>query len=132
MALLRGDLDDLLTDGALGWAESAYCQVVVTDPIRPDGALDRLKRRFPRTLRLEFEPTGAAVTLPQSYARRLVQRGEIEVCVDFLEHVRGGRTATPSERRALVTALDASRVDRSVADDEGRRVVSSHAGRGVA
>jgi len=130
LRVLRGELAALLGDPALLGAEAAYCQVVLTDPVRPEGALDRVRARFPHTLRLEFQPSGTAVVLPHPYADRTAERGPVEVCDDFLGHVRGGRGASPAERAVLVKAFDAARLERAEVDDSARRVVG--AARGVA
>ena len=41
--------------------EDHWLQVTLTDPARPAGAMDRLRRRFPHTLALAFEPEGGPV-----------------------------------------------------------------------
>jgi exonuclease SbcD len=118
LRLLRGDLDDLLADPDLAGAEPAYCQVTLTDPARPLGAMDRLRRRFPHTLSLAFEPRGAAVPL-SSYASALGRRSDdLDVCCDFLSHVRGGSGATREERALMVEAVEASRIERAARLDE--------------
>ena len=71
LAVLRGDIDLLLTDPALTAAERAWCQVTLTDPVRPLGAMEQLRRRFPHTLVLQFDPQGAPVPV-RSYAQRTV------------------------------------------------------------
>lgn len=118
LAVLRGTLEALLTSPDHGAAEGAWCQVTLTDAVRPLGAMDRVRRRFPHTLELRFEPEGAEVAL-RPYARRVEARSEVEVCCDFLGHVRGGRPASDDERALLTEAVEATRVARGVADDEG-------------
>ena len=118
LAVLRGTLDDLLRDPAHAAAEGAWCQVTLTDPVRPLGAMDRVRRRFPHTLELRLDPQGASVRL-RPYAARTSSRSDVEVCCDFLAHVRGGRAATDDEVALLGEAVEASRVDRAVGDDEG-------------
>lgn len=118
LRLLRGDLDDLLGDPSLAGAEAAYCQVTLTDPTRPLAAMERLKRRFPHTLVLHWEPQGVPVSL-ESYAARVgSQRDDLDVCCDFVGHVRGGAAATPEERLLLRDALDAARVEQARHADE--------------
>lgn len=117
MARLRGRLEDVLGDPRHTAAESAWCSVVLTDAVRPLGAMDRLRGRFPHTLELAFEPEGVT-TLPNTYAGRVRGRNDLDVCCDFVAHVRGGAGADPAERRLLQEALDASRHSRRVADDE--------------
>ena len=49
----------------------------------------------------------------------MASRSDVEVCCDFLTHVRGGRGATADERALLAEAVEATRVARQVGDDEG-------------
>ncbi|MEP6649988.1 MAG: exonuclease SbcCD subunit D, partial [Lapillicoccus sp.] len=118
LRVLRGDLDDLLADPALAGAEPAYCQVTLTDPVRPLGAMDRLRQRFPHTLVLTFEPRGGAVSI-SSYAAVLGRRSDdLDVCCDFIAHVRGGHPASVEERSLFAEAVEASRVERAARLDE--------------
>jgi DNA repair protein SbcD/Mre11 len=109
LAVLRGRLEDLLADTRHADAEDAWCQVTLTDAARPRGAMERLRERFPHTLVLGFDPQGGQVD-DHSYAQRVRGKDVIDVCCGFLEHVRAGLVATPSDRTLLVEALDASRV----------------------
>lgn len=108
LALMRGHLDDLLADPVHLSAERAWCQVVLTDPVRPRAAMARLQQRFPHTLSLGFEPDGAARHV-DGYATRVRGRSEIDVCCGFLEHVRGAG-ADEGERALLGRALEQSRL----------------------
>ena len=118
LAVLRGTLDELLADPGHAAAEAAWCQVTLTDTQRPLGAMDQVRRRFPHTLELRFDPQGASVPL-RPYAARVATAGDVEVCCDFLSHVRGGRAATVDERALLAEAFEASRVGRQLGEDEG-------------
>ena len=118
LAVLRGSLEEVLADPRHAAAESAWCQVTLTDAARPLGAMERLRRRFPHTLELRFEPEGGAVPL-RPYAARVASASAVDVCCDFLGHVRGGRAADDDERALLGEAVEAARVARGVADDEG-------------
>jgi DNA repair protein SbcD/Mre11 len=118
LAVLRGALDDLLADPRHADAEDAWCQVTLTDPSRPLGAMERLRRRFPHTLELRFEPEGVALPL-RPYAARVRTESPVDVCCDFLDHVRGGQGADADERVLLAEAVEASRVARGLSDDEG-------------
>ncbi len=118
LAVLRGPIEDLLTDARHAGAQDAWCQVTLTDPSRPLGAMERLRRRFPHTLELRFEPEGAALPL-RPYAARAQADSPVDVCCDFLDHVRGGQGADADERVLLDEAVTASRVARGLADDEG-------------
>ena len=118
LAVLRGRLADLLADPRHTEAEGAWCQVTLTDPIRPLGAMDRVRLRFPHALEVRFAPEGAA-SAPTSYAARVASRADVEICCDFLGHVRSGAAASPDERALLTEALDESRRARHIRDDEG-------------
>lgn len=119
LARLSGRIDDLLSDRRFGYAEGAWCQVTLTDPQRPLGAMDRLRRRFPHTLELRFDPEGVT-RLSGSYRARVSGRADLDVCCDFLGHVRGGAPATPAETRLFDEALGGSREGRAVRGDEGQ------------
>jgi len=119
LAILRGDLDDLLRDPRHHEAEAAYCQITLTDTVRPMGAMERLRRRFPDTLVLAFEPRGVQMIAATSAASSR-QRGDLDLCCDFLTHVRGGNAASAPERALLATAVERSRVVRGEHEDEGR------------
>ena len=119
LAILRGDLADLLNDPGHRSAESAYCQITLTDTVRPMGAMEQLRRRFPDTLVLAFEPVGTQV-IPRTSAAMMRQRGDHDLCCDFLAHVRAGNAASQQERALLATAVESSRLVRGALEDEGR------------
>ena len=119
LAVLRGDLEALLADPRHADAERAWCQVTLTDPVRPPAAMDQLRRRFPHTLVLQFDPQGTPVPV-RSYAQRATQEQPLEVCCSFLDHVRGGHAPTDAEREVLATAVEAVRTGRAGHDDEGQ------------
>jgi DNA repair protein SbcD/Mre11 len=131
MAVLRGELEDLLRDPRHASAEGAWCQVTLTDAVRPLGAMDRLRRRFPDTLVVQFDPQGAQV-IPTSYAAKVRQRDDLDLCCDFLAHVRGGAVASDPERALLAEAVEGARRARSAHDDEGQADAGPDARRGVA
>ncbi|MBM6405764.1 exonuclease SbcCD subunit D [Phycicoccus sp. CSK15P-2] len=118
LAVLRGTLESLLIDPRHVAAERAWVQVTLTDPVRPLGAMERLRRRFPHTLELRFEPEGASVPL-RPYSTRVSALSEVDVCCDFLGHVRSGRVADDDERALLREAVESARVARGLSDDEG-------------
>ena len=119
LAVLRGDLETLLASADHAWAERAWCQVTLTDPVRPLGAMEQLRRRFPHTLVLQFEPQGAPVAV-RSYAQRTTAETDLDVCCSFLSHVRGGHGPTEDEQAVLASAVEAVRVHRAGHDDEGQ------------
>ena len=132
LAILRGDLEDLLRDPRHRDAEAAYCQITLTDTVRPMGAMDRLRPRFPDTLVLAFDPLGAQV-IPRTSAASVRQRGDLDLCCDFLHHVRAGNAASDQERDLLATAVESSRLGRGEREDEGRAIQSeTHSSTGAA
>ncbi len=119
LAILRGDLEDLLRDPRHCAAETAFCQITLTDSVRPMGAMEQVRRRFPDTLVLAFEPVGAqAIACTSAASAR--QRGDLDLCCDFLTHVRAGNAASAQERALLATAVESSRLARGEREDEGR------------
>ena len=103
LARIRGDLDDLLADPALADTEDCWVQAVVTDPVRPTQAMERLRTRFPHTLVLSFEPVGGSpATAPVS--RPVTGRTDHEVALDFVADVRG-TPATEAEAALLLERL---------------------------
>jgi exonuclease SbcD len=111
LAVLRGKLDELLESEDFAWAETAYCQITLTDEARPAQAMDRLRVRFPDTLVLGFDPDGPGAAPKASYSSRLAEaEDDLSVCCGFLEHVRG-RPASEAEAAVLAGALDAVRLE---------------------
>ena len=119
LAVLRGTMDDLLTGSEFAGAEGAWCQITLTDAQRPLGAMDRIRSRFPFALELRFEPEGV-VPVKATYTSRMAHRSDLDVCCDFLSHVRGGVPAIDEERQLLDEALGRSREHRAAREDEGQ------------
>ncbi|UVJ38199.1 exonuclease SbcCD subunit D [Arthrobacter sp. CJ23] len=111
LAVLRGKLTGLLDSEEHAWAESAYCQITLTDSQRPAQAMEQLRARFPDTLVLAFDPEGAQARSKKSYSSRMAEAvDDLGVCCGFLDHVRG-RSAGETEQTALREALEAVRVE---------------------
>lgn len=109
LAVLRGRIDELLADPGLDWAEDRWCQITVTDPVRPPQAYQRLKERFDGLLNFILEPEHAAGRDRSTYAARLAAaRTDLEVCTGFVEHVRQ-RPASEAEAGLLRLALEETR-----------------------
>ncbi|GAA4030479.1 exonuclease SbcCD subunit D [Arthrobacter methylotrophus] len=111
LAILRGKLTELLESEEYRWAESAYCQVTLTDAVRPAQAMEQLRTRFPDTLVLGFDPEDAAGRAKVSYSSRLADaEDDLGVCCGFLDHVRA-RPGDETELSALREALEAVRLE---------------------
>jgi exonuclease SbcD len=108
MAVLRGRLDDLLADPALEPHEGSWLQVTLTDPLRPTQSMARLRRRFPHTLSLHFDPEGASPAT--SPAARTSGRSDHEVVLDFVGDLRGV-PASDAEAALLREAVEACCLD---------------------
>jgi exonuclease SbcD len=114
LALLRGGLEELLSDPRHAAAETAWVQATLTDPRRPAGALDRLRRRFPHTLVLQFEPAGDAVAEQRTMAQRVLGRTDAEIAAQFFLDMRGA-APDADEAALLAAACEACRVAEDAA-----------------
>ena len=109
LARLRGTLADLLDDPRHAGAEDAWVHVTLTDDARPQQAMDRLRRRFPHTLVLAFEPaSGPGSSVPSAPPEGL---SDHEVALEFVAEIRGG-PASEAEAALLRTAFEACCGDR--------------------
>jgi exonuclease SbcD len=113
LAALRGPLPELLESPEYSWAETAYCQVTLTDAQRPARAMEQLRTRFPDTLVLAFDPQGGTAGTASTYSSRLAEApDDLAVCCGFLDHVRG-RVPDDAEKTALTTALENVRLQEA-------------------
>lgn len=106
---LRGTIDHLLTAPELTAAEDRWLSVTLTDAVRPQLAMERLRRRFPYTLTLSFEPHGRPTSAKQPLVPHLAGRSDLDVALGFVEEVRS-LEATTEEELLLQLACDACRV----------------------
>ena len=118
LAELAGRIDDLLTSAEYEGHEDDFVAVTVTDAARPEAAMDRLRRRFPHILTLEFKPDG--VTRDQrSYRERVKGRDDLTVASEFVRHVRNTE-ATGFEHELLADAFTAARDTANDTREGGR------------
>jgi DNA repair protein SbcD/Mre11 len=108
LAMLAGHLDDLLSSREHDGRERDFLAVTLTDPVRPEGAMDKLRARFPHILTLEFRPEGATAD-PRGYRERVAGRDDLAVAAEFVSHVRGG-VPSAGECDLLEQAFTAVRV----------------------
>jgi exonuclease SbcD len=104
LAVLTGDLESLLTDPRLDAVADRWVQVTLTDAVRPEQPMERLRARFPHALVLAFAPTGEPAAALLSAAR--AGRSDHEVALDFVDEMRGA-PASEAESALLLTACDA-------------------------
>ena len=120
LARLRGSLDTLLSDPALARHEGAWVQAVLTDAARPRQAMERLRRRFPHTLVLGFEPAGGGGASAVPTARHSPGGDAIApIAREFLSDVRGGLAASPEEAALLQSACDGCTPDADLDREAG-------------
>ena len=107
LSALRGRLADLLGSAAYGQYEEDFVSVTLTDPSRPEGAMDALRARFPHVLVLAFEPEGV---LPdqRGYRARTAGRDDLAVASEFVRHVSNA-SPTATEEQLLASAFAAVR-----------------------
>jgi exonuclease SbcD len=101
LAVLRGRLDDLLVADAHAGSESAWVAVTLTDAQRPSQAMERLRRRFPHTLTLAFDPEGAPAHRPLVMPH-VSGRSDLDVALGFVAEVRD---LEPTSEEALLLQL---------------------------
>jgi exonuclease SbcD len=124
LAVLRGRIEDLLSEpGHLG-VEGAWLQVTLTDPRRPMHAMDRLRERFPHTLMLAFAPEGAAARRGP-VVPRVDGRSDLDIALGFVAEVRE-LEATTEEELLLQLACDSCRLTEDRDADFRGAVARTH------
>ncbi|MGY1841110.1 MULTISPECIES: exonuclease SbcCD subunit D [unclassified Modestobacter] len=103
LSVLTGDLEQLLADPSLAAVEEHFVSARLTDPVRPSDPMRRLQQRFPHCVHLEWQGAAAGDD-HRSYTERLRGRSELDVALEFVDHVRGAPAST-SERTLLGRAL---------------------------
>jgi exonuclease SbcD len=107
LSTLTGRLEDLLGSRRHADYEGDFIAVTLTDRQRPDRAMDRLRKRFPHILTLEFKPEDL---IPDSrrYGEKVAGKDDLAVAAEFVQHVRN-TPPTPHERKLLLAAFEAAR-----------------------
>jgi exonuclease SbcD len=108
VARVRGRIDELLDDPRHEPYEDCWLQVTLTDPRRPSAAMERLRRRFPHTLVLAFEPEGGAGGDGRTWSERVSERSELDIAGDFVAEMSDA-PATGPERELLHEAFESCR-----------------------
>jgi len=107
LSVLRGPLNDLLSSAAFAPYEDDFVSVTLTDPSRPEAAMDALRARFAHVLVLAFEPEGVRPD-ERGYRARIAGRDDLSVAAEFVKHVRNEPASDP-ERQLLAGAFEAVR-----------------------
>ena len=113
LAVVRGTLDDLLSDPRWTDVETSWIQATLTDARRPRDSMERLRTRFPHCLVIAFEPASGPGGEVMPIRDRLVGRSDTAILESFFVDSRG---SAPDEDEAalLQEACDACRI----AEDE--------------
>jgi exonuclease SbcD len=114
LAELSGRLADLLTSREHDGHEADFVAVTLTDATRPEGAMERLRRRFPHILTLEFKPEEVRAS-QRSYRERVSGRDDLAVAAEFVRHVRNS-DPNGQERDLLGAAFTAVRLAHAAAE----------------
>jgi exonuclease SbcD len=109
LSVLRGPLHELLSSAAFAPYEDDFVSVTLTDPSRPEAAMDAVRARFPHVLVLAFDPEGARPD-ERGYRARVAGRDDLSVAAEFVRHVRN-EPASDSERQLLAGAFEAVRAE---------------------
>jgi exonuclease SbcD len=107
LSVLRGRLAELLGSADYGRYEDDFVSVTLTDPCRPEGAMDSLRARFPHVLVLAFEPEGV-VPDQRGYRARTAGRDDLSIAAEFVRHVSNA-SPTAAEENLLASAFAAVR-----------------------
>jgi len=108
LALLRGTLEELLTDASLAGHKGAWVQATLTDAVRPQDAMERVRARFPHAVVLGFDPEGAGQGAESSYGERVRGLDDLALVDRFAEDVRGAGLSD-AERELVEDAFTARR-----------------------
>ncbi len=109
LACLRGTLAELLDEPAYERHEQSWVQATLTDAGRPAEPMEQLRRRFPHTLQLLFDPDGADADTSPSYAARVRGRTDLEIAESFVRHVRPGTEPDRTELDWLREGFESTR-----------------------
>jgi DNA repair protein SbcD/Mre11 len=105
--VLAGTLPDLLSNPLYTPYEQDFVSVTLTDQVRPEGAMDALRTRFPHILVLSYEPAGL-VPDGRDYRAKVAGRDDLSIAAEFVQHVRHA-PPTDGELELLRSAFAAVR-----------------------
>ena len=102
---IHGTLEELLTDDSFEDSRQSWVEITVTDEIRPDQPMERLRSRFEQIMLLLFDsPISAAVSDDAAELTSLARADPVELSGRFLKEVRG-EGPDEQERRLLEDAV---------------------------
>ncbi|MFC3451055.1 exonuclease SbcCD subunit D [Amycolatopsis speibonae] len=113
LAMLRGELDELLSDPEHDGLTEHFLSFTVTDRVRPIDAMRKLRERFPYAVHMDWQPEGGHDGAALKYAEAVRGRSDVEITRSFLEDCRGS-APSGSEERLVLAALGAAGREREV------------------
>ncbi|WP_199748826.1 exonuclease SbcCD subunit D [Amycolatopsis sp. WAC 01376] len=113
LAMLRGELADLLSDPEHDGLTDHFLSFTVTDRVRPIDAMRQLRERFPYAVHMDWQPEGGHDGAALKYAEAVRGRSDVEITRSFLEDCRGS-APSDSEERLVLAALGAAGREREV------------------
>ncbi|WET78513.1 exonuclease SbcCD subunit D [Amycolatopsis sp. QT-25] len=113
LAMLRGELADLLADPEHDGLTEHFLSCTVTDRVRPIDAMRKLRERFPYAVHMDWQPEGGHDGAALKYAEAVRGRSDVEITRSFLEDCRGS-APSESEERLVLAALGAAGREREV------------------
>jgi exonuclease SbcD len=100
--VLSDTLPELLSSPKYADFEDDFVSVTLTDPARPEAAMDALRARFPHILVLSYAPSGGPAD-NRDYRSRVAGRDDLSIATEFVQHVRN----TPATSGELGLLRDA-------------------------
>ncbi|MFD5093772.1 exonuclease SbcCD subunit D [Amycolatopsis thailandensis] len=113
LAMLRGELAELLADPEHDELTEHFLSFTVTDRVRPIDAMRKLRERFPYAVHMDWQPEGGHDGAALKYAEAVRGRSDVEITRSFLEDCRGSEPSE-SEERLVLAALGAAGREREV------------------
>ncbi|SEE07521.1 Exodeoxyribonuclease I subunit D [Amycolatopsis lurida] len=113
LAMLRGELADLVSDPEHDGLTEHFLSFTVTDRVRPIDAMRKLRERFPYAVHMDWQPEGGHDGAALKYAEAVRGRSDVEITRSFLEDCRGS-APSESEERLVLAALGAAGREREV------------------
>ena len=113
LAMLRGELAELLEDPEYDGLTEHFLSFTVTDRVRPIDAMRKLRERFPHAVHMDWQPEGGHDGAALKYAEAVRGRSDVEITRSFLEDCRGS-APSESEERLVLAALGAAGREREV------------------
>ncbi|KFZ79747.1 exonuclease SbcD [Amycolatopsis sp. MJM2582] len=113
LAMLRGELAELLSDPEHDGLTEHFLSFTVTDRVRPIDAMRKLRERFPYAVHMDWQPEGGHDGAALKYAEAVRGRSDVEITRSFLEDCRGS-APSESEERLVLAALGAAGREREV------------------